>query len=125
MLARAGIGDRLTVVLADFVVSALLVAVIVAVEFEVIHGAVYKPVVVMLPCDAFHVTPVFVVLMTIAVNCNVCSETRLPPVGVTEMATARLPSGLGRVVCPTAKVVGCARKANVKTDASKRAGLCR
>ena len=51
---------------ANFVVSAWLVAV--TVSLPVFDGAVYKPVCVIVPLTAFHVTFVLLVPVTVAVN---------------------------------------------------------
>jgi hypothetical protein len=61
-----------TVAVADFVVSAALVAVTVTeLEPETVAGAVYSPLAEIVPIDGFsvHVTAVFPVLATEAVNC--------------------------------------------------------
>ncbi len=69
VITSAGIGARFTVALPDLVLSALLVAVTVAVVAVVTQGAVYSPVLVIEPLVTFQVTPVFVVFLTVAVNC--------------------------------------------------------
>jgi hypothetical protein len=61
----------ITLTAADFVASALLVAVIVAVP--ALAGAIYAPAEVMLPLDAAHVTDLFVV-----VPCTVAMKVSFP-----------------------------------------------
>jgi hypothetical protein len=72
---------------ADFVVSAWLVAVTVAVVVEVTEGAVKSPVLEMVPAEAVHVTAVFVEPLTVAVNCWVLPADSVALVGVIEMET--------------------------------------
>jgi hypothetical protein len=85
----------LTVALADLLVSALLVALTVTFDGEgTIFGALYSPPVLTVPNVefppvtpfTFHVTEVFVVLVTLAVNCLVAVTRTLALVG--EMVTA-------------------------------------
>jgi hypothetical protein len=62
------------VAVADFVVSATLVAVTVRVCCELrVEGAVYRPALLIAPRDALklQVTAVLLVLLTVAVNCCV------------------------------------------------------
>jgi hypothetical protein len=65
-IERAGTGVTVTVAVADAVLSATLVAVITAVVFVVTAGAVNNPAVEIFPVDAFQVTAVSLVLMTVA-----------------------------------------------------------
>jgi len=58
-----------TVARADFVGSAILVAVTVTVEFDDTLGAVNNPVEEIDPAVAVQVTPVLAMPVTIAVNC--------------------------------------------------------
>ena len=95
VMTSAGIGKRVTIAEADFVVSALLVAVITDVVLAVTQGAVNKPLLEIVPAVAVHETPVFVVLETMAVNWDVPKETRLVVVGVTDTPMATLPARLG------------------------------
>ncbi len=73
--------DTVTDAAAVLVVSAALVAVTVYVP--AVLGAVYNPLLLMLPPLALHVTAVFVVPLTLAVNCCV------PPV-VTDAETGEM-----------------------------------
>ena len=57
-----------TLALANLVESAALVAVIVAVVSVETAGAVYNPLVLIVPVEAVHVTAVFDELLTVAVN---------------------------------------------------------
>jgi hypothetical protein len=68
-------GGDVTVTLAwaDFVVSAALVAVTFMAPEGSVVGAVYKPVEEIVPALALHVTDVFTVPLTVAVNCWVCA----------------------------------------------------
>src|SRR6266446_6781303 len=80
---------------ADFVVSAWEVAVTVTCGgFGTATGAVYTPVLVMVPLGAppatLHVTVVFDVLVTVAVNCCVMPTTALTTVGAMETVTGVL-----------------------------------
>jgi hypothetical protein len=59
-------GETEMAALADFVESAALVAVSVAVLLVVTAGAVYKPLPDTVPLDAVQLTPVFVLLLTVA-----------------------------------------------------------
>ena len=90
----ASVGAGCSVILADpdFVVSAMLVAVTITVcALVTFAGAVYSPVALMLsppeePLIA-HVTAVFVVLLTVAVNCCVAPAASVTAAGVTTTAT--------------------------------------
>ncbi len=82
--------------LADLVLSALLVAVTVTFEVDgTFVGALYSPLVLMVPIVefppvtpfTFQVTEVFVVLVTVAVNCFVVFTRTLALVGEMLMAT--------------------------------------
>jgi hypothetical protein len=61
-------GFSVTIALADFVGSATLVAVMVVEACDFTVGAVYKPLVLIEPEVADHVTPLFTVPDTLAVN---------------------------------------------------------
>jgi hypothetical protein len=74
--------------LADFVGSAVLVAVTVALVFAVTLGAVYRPLLLIFPVEADHVTATFDVLVTWAVNCSVPADVTLVLAGVTVTPTA-------------------------------------
>jgi len=98
----------LTVALADLLVSALLVAVTVTFETAgTMLGALYSPPVLMVPAVefppmtpfTFHVTDVFVVLVTVAVNCFVVFTRTLALVG--EMLIATGGGGGGEFVTVT------------------------
>ena len=81
---------KLTVALADFVGSAVLVAVIVTVWLLVIElGAVYSPKADTAPTVGLRVqmTAVFVVPAMLAVNCCVCDVDKVEFDGLTETAT--------------------------------------
>lgn len=69
------------------VVSAWLVAVTVTVVVDETDGAVYIPVLEMLPAVAAQVTAVFVVLLTVAVNCFVAAEVTVAVDGVIDTET--------------------------------------
>ena len=62
-------GSMVTVALADFDVSAVLVAVTTALLCALAVGAVYRPLASTEPVVAVHVTPVLEVPLTVAVNC--------------------------------------------------------
>jgi len=62
-------GITVTVALADFVVSATLVALTVPMAFAATVGAVNKPVLETVPIVADQVTDMFVAFETFAVNC--------------------------------------------------------
>jgi hypothetical protein len=82
-----------------FAGSAWLVAVTVTVCCVVmLEGAVYSPVVLIEPTTGLmdHVTAVFVVPETVAVNCCVCNGPRVDVVGETE--TAITPGGVSVTV---------------------------
>src|SRR5579863_109523 len=66
---------------ADFVESAVLVALMVAVVLLVTVGAWYKPLLLTAPADADQVTPTFDVLLTVAVNCTVPEEATVAVAG--------------------------------------------
>ncbi len=85
-LTTAG-GLIVTVERADLVVSATLVAVMVAVVAEVTPPAVNIPLLEIVPPVALHVTAVLEVLLTEAVNCWVPPEIRAEEVGETAMLT--------------------------------------
>jgi hypothetical protein len=80
-------GVRPTVALANFVLSATLVAVTVTTCVELTDvGAVYKPVASTLPTPAGvtdHVTAVLLLNVTVAVNCCVCPPESVAVVGAT------------------------------------------
>ncbi len=79
-------GVRLIVAVADFVGSTMLVALIVTDWVLVtVDGAVYRPVLDSVPTAGLRdqVTLVFVVPVTVAVNCCVCETERLADAGVT------------------------------------------
>ena len=76
-----------TVACADFVVSATLVATTVAVVDELTLGAVNTPLLEIVPPLADHITPVFELLVTVAVNCSVPAELTLDETGETETPT--------------------------------------
>jgi hypothetical protein len=78
-------GMTVTVALADFVVSATLVAVTTTEVVDVTIGAVNNPLAETLPAEVVHVTAVFDVFETVAVNCAVAPE--LSDVLVGEMVT--------------------------------------
>ena len=81
---------RVTVAVADFVVSTTLVAVMVMVCVEVIvAGAVYKPVLLKVPTEGLmlQVTAVLLVPVTVAVNCCCPLIVRLAVGGPTDTAT--------------------------------------
>jgi hypothetical protein len=71
----------------DFVPSATLVAVTVAFVFALTLGAVYKPLLLIVPVEAAQVTATFDVLVTEAVNCSVPDEVTLTLAGVTVTPT--------------------------------------
>jgi len=79
-------GVTVTVALADFVVSATLVALTVPVVFAVTVGAVNKPVLETFPIVADQVTDVFVAFETVAVNCRAPPDIIVADVG--EIVTA-------------------------------------
>jgi hypothetical protein len=82
-----------TVEVAVFVVSATLMAVTVtALELDTVEGAVYNPLVEIVPTAGFsdHVTAVFVAPETVAVNCLVCAAVKLAAVGLTETLTGAM-----------------------------------
>jgi hypothetical protein len=91
-MTSAGIAERVTLAVADFVLSALLVAVITDVVLAVTQGAVNSPLVEIVPAVAFHVTPVSAVFETVAVNWDVPKETRPAVVGVTDTAMGAVPA---------------------------------
>jgi len=80
-------GGAVIVMLADavFVVSAALVAV--TVKLPGVPPAVYKPALETVPPVADHVTAVFVVPVTVAVNCCDAPVCRVPEVGLIEITT--------------------------------------
>jgi len=80
-----GVAVTVTVAGAFFVVSAALVAVTVNVPADA--GAVYNPPVVMVPPLAAHVTAVFELPVTVAVNCCVALVCRLVDDGLTVNVT--------------------------------------
>jgi len=80
---------------ADFVASACAVAVTVTVGgFGAVAGAVYSPLLEMLPLEAppamLHVTAVFDAPVTVAVNCCVLPAATLTAIGATEIVTVVL-----------------------------------
>ncbi len=80
-------GVNVTAVLADFVVSAVLVAVTVTeLEVEMEAGAVNNPLEEIVPRFGLkdHTTPVLVVPVTVAENCWDCDCCRLIPEGPSE-----------------------------------------
>ena len=86
-----------TVALADLVASATLVAVTIAVVFDVTVEAVYSPELLIVPFVAVHVTPVLVVPVTVAVNCCVPPDRTVAEVGEMETETV-LPPVLAKPV---------------------------
>lgn len=89
------VGVSCTVAVADFVGSATLVAVMVTVCGELIEaGAVYRPL-TSVPTAGFidQVTAVFVLPVTVAVNCEVCEADRFALGGLS--ATLTPGSGAG------------------------------
>jgi hypothetical protein len=72
---------------ADFVVSAMLLAVTVAVVVALTLGAVNSPLLETLPMFADQVTDVFEVLVTVATNCCVPTDWMLAETGDTETLT--------------------------------------
>jgi hypothetical protein len=85
-------GKTVTVAVADLVGSATLVAVTETASLTVNAGAVYSPVLVILPFEADQTTAVLVVFATFAVNCWVRAENTLGCAGETETCTAMLAS---------------------------------
>jgi len=80
-------GFTVTVALPDLVGSATLVAVTVTVcEVVTVDGAVYSPAVLRVPTAGLNdqFTAVFVVPVTVAVNCCVCEAVRSAVAGETE-----------------------------------------
>jgi len=77
-----------TVAFADFVMSDLLVAVMLAVVFALTFGAVYRPVLLIAPIVADHVTATFDVFETSAVNCSLAEDPIVTTAGVTVTPTA-------------------------------------
>src|SRR5438552_19074589 len=80
-----------TVALADLVASATLVAVTIAVVFDVTVEAVYSPELLIVPFVAVHVTAVLVVPVTVAVNCCVPPDATVALVGEMETAVGLKP----------------------------------
>jgi hypothetical protein len=80
-------GAALTVMVAeaDLLVSATLVAV--SVHVPAVPGAVYRPLLLMLPPEALQVTAVLVVPVTLAVNCLVAPVCREADRGEIETTT--------------------------------------
>jgi hypothetical protein len=76
--------------LADFVVSATLVAVRTTLVVFVTVGAVYRPLEETVPTEAVQVTAVFEVFVTVAVNCEVAPEFTFALVGEIVIPTALL-----------------------------------
>jgi hypothetical protein len=121
VITSAGMGERVTVAVPDFVVSALLVAVIVAVLVPVTHGAVNSPVVEIVPWVAFQVTAVFVVPVTVAVNWVNSRETRLAVGGVTVTVIAEVvPSEFD---WPSPAVAVQMAKTNINKGIREKAGM--
>ncbi len=81
-----------TVAVADLLGSATLVAVTEIVWFAVTAGAVYSPVLVIVPFEADQMTLLLGVFVTFAVNCCVSAENTLGWAGETETCTAVLAS---------------------------------
>ena len=81
------VGFTVTLADADFVESAWLVAVTVAVVVELTVGAVNNPALEMVPAEAFQVTPVFVEPLTLAENCCVFPDESVALVGLIETET--------------------------------------
>jgi len=90
-------GVMVTVALADFVVSAWLVALTVTVVVVVTVGAVKRPALEIMPPLVDHVTAVFVEPATVALNCWVPPDGTVANVGEMEMETV-LPPVLARPV---------------------------
>ncbi len=80
-----------TVAETDIALFALMVAVITDVVLLLTQGAVNNPLLEIVPTVAFHVTPVLLVLLTMAVNRHVAAEIRLADSGVREIVIAELP----------------------------------
>ena len=80
-------GVMVTVALADFVVSAWLVALTVTVVVVVTVGAVKRPALEIVPALVDHVTAVFVEPVTVALNCWVPPDATVVEVGEMEMET--------------------------------------
>jgi len=80
-------GVMVTVALADFVVSAWLVALTVTVVVVVAVGAVKRPVLEIVPALVDHVTAVLVEPVTVALNCWVPPDATVVEVGEMEMET--------------------------------------
>lgn len=94
-------GRTVTVAVADLLGSATLVAVTEIVSLDVTAGAVYSPVVVILPFETDQATAVLVLLATSAVNCWVRAENTLGCVGEIETCTAVLAwAGVGTSTNP-------------------------
>jgi len=86
--ATVAAGLTVTEERADFVASATLVAVMVAVVDVVTLGAVNIPLLLIAPLLAVHTTAMFELFVTVAVNCCVPAETMLDEVGETATLTA-------------------------------------
>src|SRR5579863_8351006 len=89
-LTDTATGLRVTVAVADLVVSATLVAVMVTVcAEEIVPGAVYKPLLDSVPADGLmlQVTAVLLVPVTVAVNCCWPFTVRVAVDGLTDTAT--------------------------------------
>ena len=88
-LTLTATGIKVTVAEADFVVSAWLVAVTVAVcSLAIVEGAEYKPLALTVPAPlTVHVTAVLLVLVTVAANCCVWLPYSVVVVGLTLTAT--------------------------------------
>ena len=91
MITGAAGGLRVTVAVADLVLSATLVAVTVTVWVAAMGaGAVYSPAAEIEPAPLgaiVHVTDVTAAPVTVAVNCCVCESNRLAVGGATVTAT--------------------------------------
>ena len=79
-MPRGGGGVTVTDAVAHLLVSATLVAVTTTFEVTLMAGATSKPF-VMLPSEVVQVTPVLLVLLTVALNCKVPEEATVAVVG--------------------------------------------
>lgn len=104
---EAAAGWRLTRALANFVVSATLMAVMVTVwEEDITAGAVYRPLVIEpMAGFKFHVTAGFTAPETDGENCCVCDALRVVTVGVSDTLTGtRLTVAVANLVVSAALV---------------------
>jgi len=91
-----------TITVADFAELAVLVAQTLSVPVPLLTwGAVYRPVLEIVPWEADHVKPWFEELLTFALNCTVCPATRVGAVG--ETVTLMVPvvaTRIEKLACP-------------------------